>query len=120
MTLEELLNKLIEKGYYPRGVKDVNIIVYNWIIKVEYRGTYQMYHIRELVSKESLLWQFVCKNRLVEYIDCAYCKYIQNDEEIWYETQSNDYRYRLIESALCGEDKLEQFLLDNIKVWNEN
>ena len=27
-----------------------------------------------------------------------------------------DYRYRLIESALCDEDKLEDFILDNIKV----
>jgi hypothetical protein len=28
----------------------------------------------------------------------------------------HNYEYRLIESALCDEDKLEEFLLDNIKV----
>lgn len=120
MTLENLLNTLIKKGWKPFWDEHIH-----WAIKAMYyvrflRGrenSDREIYLRELVSKESWLWQFVCENRLVEYIDCAYCKYIQNDEEIWYETQSNDYRYRLIESALCGEDKLEQFLLDNIKVW---
>ena len=56
---------------------------------------------------------------MVEDIDCAYCKYIQNDEEKWYETKSNDYEYRLIESSLKDESELEDFLLSNIKVDGE-
>jgi hypothetical protein len=28
----------------------------------------------------------------------------------------SDYTYRLIESALCDEDKLEEFLLNSIKL----
>ena len=32
----------------------------------------------------------------------------------WYNWDTAEYR--LIESALCDEDKLEQFLLDNIKI----
>jgi hypothetical protein len=31
-----------------------------------------------------------------------------------------DYEYYLIESALKDESELEEFLLSNIKVWNEN
>ena len=38
---------------------------------------------------------------------------------IWTEMKQrceNHWQYYVIESALCDEDKLEQFLLDNIKV----
>lgn len=123
--MEELLNKLIEKGYCPRGVKDVNIIIYNWIIKVEYRGTYQMYHIRELVSKESWLWQFCVENKLYsalqEWVSLREKDFI--DTYRWEKSRdkrfdNTKYEYRLIESALKDESELEQFLLDNIKIWN--
>ena len=33
--------------------------------------------------------------------------------EYW---DTNDYEYYIIESALCDEDKLEEFLLNSIKL----
>jgi hypothetical protein len=46
-----------------------------------------------------------------------------NERSKYYEFEMSDdvytgkgYEYRLIESALCDEDKLEEFLLENIKV----
>ena len=123
--MEELLNKLIEKGWKPFGfeAKEYKISIFN-IRSI----TLQLYHtkhptqewigysIRNITSKESWLWQFVCKNELV--IDEHYCWdwYIHWDDNWRIEIWQNDYRYRLIESSLCNEEDLEKFLLDNIKV----
>ena len=127
MTLEELLNKLIEKGWKPFG-KEYDHIFMRWAWKLCFRWKfknstgdnaydyyYDDYCFRKIFSKESLLWQFVCENGMV----------IEKENEIkmWDDIHSYDYisvEYRLIECALCDEDKLEQFLLDKIKIWNEN
>lgn len=122
--MEELLNKLIEKGWKPRGEnvelywtsKDTfweKIVIFNgnagWFKK--WWCTY-----RELVSKESWLWQFVCENKLVKTKDKK-VRYRYEDLErtqnyfSWYW-----YEYRIIESALCNEEDLEKFLLGNIKI----
>ena len=72
--------------------------------------------IRDLVSKSSWLWQFVCENKLVKTKDRK-VRYRYEDLErtqnyfSWYW-----YEYWLIESALCNEEDLEKFLLDNIKI----
>ena len=128
--MEELLNKLIEKGWKPFGDKriedaktarwnknllneEVNkvsklkdkVAFTNWVL------IFDEINLRELVSKESWLWQFVCENGMV---NCDNKNDINSaNQKVWHIT---DYQYRLIESALCDEDKLEQFLLDNIKV----
>ena len=77
----------------------------------------ELFDLRQLTSKESWLWQFVCENGMV-------VRKRQWTNRWWWETEKcfdyKDYEYRIIESALCNEDKLEQFLLDNIKIeWNE-
>lgn len=84
------------------------------------------YSLRELVSKESGLWQFCVKNKLVNvwktYIK-AYTKRFRDVYELKKdeadEYSDTEYEYWLIESALRDESELEKFLLDNIKVWNE-
>jgi hypothetical protein len=50
------------------------------------------------------------------------CNWIYG-ENIYYDETATEkfythrnYEYRLIESALCDEDKLESFILDNIKI----
>lgn len=71
------------------------------------------YSLRQLVSLESGLWQFVCKNRLQK-----------DNYSIWGKTAGTtnipydpDYTaYRLLESALIPEEELAKFLVDNIKV----
>ena len=85
MTLEELLNKLIEEGWKPFGNKKIKdaktarwninlldekmnnvskfkdkVAFTNWVL------IFDEINMRELVSKESWLWQFVCENGMVE------------------------------------------------------
>ena len=128
--MEELLNKLIEKGWKPFWVDRDNrkcIITYHkplldkpyFLISYFrddiWRTWWEQFNIRELVAKESWLWQFVYDNwynqEKKEYREW-YTKYNMK-AEYW---DTNDYEYYLIESALCDEDKLEQFILDNIKI----
>jgi len=126
--MEELLNKLIRKGWNPFGWykhstprescnvywRYITFHCNDWDYDYpDYKS--QDYNIRELVSKESWLWQFVYDNwynqEKKEYREW-YTKYNMK-AEYW---DTNDYEYYIIESALCNEEDLEQFLLDNIKV----
>lgn len=103
--LEQLLNSLIEKGWKPRWLNIMWKIVIDYDIEFAFDiyDSLQKWHwnFRELVSKESWLWQFVCENMLLEPDHMK---------------QYNWYEYRLMQSALCDEDKLEEFLLSNIKI----
>ena len=116
IEMEELLNKLIEKGWKPRNKDYTDVVVYDWIVRFEWKIDC-IETFRTLTSKESWLWQFVCENGMV---DKNYNERCNNDISIWvirkdyYEDK--EYQYRLIESALCDEDKLEDFILDNIRI----
>ena len=110
MTLEQLLNKLIEKGWKPFGKKYKNVCrePNKWH---SYMFDHDVYYRREITAKESWLWQFVCENGMVVEKE--------NEIKMWDDIHSYDYisvEYRLIETSLKNEDELEQFLLDNIKV----
>lgn len=126
MTLEELLNKLIEKGWKPRDKEETKRLnyhtLYREVVSLEFDNynLWVSYSIRDLVSKESWLWQFVCENEMVNeknkherILDPTFWEWwadCKRQEHDW------NYGYRLIESALKDEDKLEEFLLENIKV----
>jgi len=122
MTLEKLLNILCEKGWKPRwknyGVVDflgtlVFVDLNDWRLSSK-----NALDLRKLTSRESWLWQYVCENGMVEYKRERYYKcFITPYEDANDYVVLSDLEYRLIESALCDEDKLEQFLLDNIKIW---
>lgn len=139
--MEELLNKLIEKGWKPfwRDTRDIDeieierldrmvgyqdmdyISFLSWDFRREDLFVKYGCSIRDLVSKSSWLWQFVCENGMVKKIKEE--NYVKNyeeygDWECWFFTSRYDdnYQYRLIESALKDESELEQFLLENIKV----
>jgi hypothetical protein len=126
--LEQLLNSLIEKGFRPFWRYDKLMwgwrfwsrqFVKFWIFPEE------EFTLRELVSINSGLWQFVCENGMVEI---EYWKIREKYNETSPTTDKNkiityrqllgedNYEYRLIETALTDEDKLEQFLLDNIYI----
>jgi len=123
--MEELLNKLIEKGWRPFKIKSDNMHLYCFkdnkilISYYEFDTEWECNHedkrcdYRQLVSKESWLWQFVCENKMV-------VRKRQWTNWLWGEPEKcfdyKDYEYWLIESALCKEENLEKFLLDNIKV----
>ena len=137
--MEELLNKLIEKGWKPRWEetykprkRNSKYITYVDNYKVWYYVLFENLQIqreytkRELVSKESWLWQFVCENGMLNKKRWSNrvrleTSSVWNYIEIWTGENygwkfDNDYEYRLIETSLKNEDELEQFLLENIKV----
>lgn len=131
--MEQLLNKLIEKGWtkkahhlyglpnrpFIRRVKDsihwVEFYYYEWwdneakLVKI--------YSLRDIVSVDSGLWQFVCENRMVKKDDGHIARIInlyKSDEAIvdgWW----NCYYWLMICSTL-DESELESFILDNIKI----
>jgi len=127
--MEELLNKLIEKGWKPFG---------EWCHRSPYKRvsihknynkerTYVLFDsnnhshwkvLRQVVSKESWLWQFVCENRMINKHQEGKLIEIYDNSRCETEGLYDDlkYEYRLIESALKDESELEQFLLDNIKL----
>lgn len=125
--LEILLNKLIEKWWKPWGkesqkiiIRSSRIFIYNseWYINPEGK------HIRELVSLESWLWNFVCDEELIKYktseiIIKRYIKQLITRKE-WDVIEADvvcldlDPEYRVLESALMSEEDLPRFLIDNI------
>lgn len=132
MTLEKLLNILCEKGWKPFGderivpyvktdcrqiafYKSCDDWMYQWLFDTD---------IRTVLSKESGLWQFVCENGMVRletdsWESDSYLCYYNIDgypKDDRFEMERDDYRFRLIESALKDESELEQFLLDSIKL----
>ena len=121
--LEQLLNSLLKKGWLPRWRKktlhitiydcDLNVYLDWWFMNEDKKS------FRELVSKESNLWQFVCENDYWAHKDTYFVeKYTDHIAKHLY--QCNDYRYWLLGSALKDESELEDFLLNSIKIWNED
>jgi len=129
--LEQLLNTLIQRGWKPFWVDRDNrkcIITYHkplldkpyFLISYFrddiWRTWWKQFNIRELVSKESWLWQFVCENKF-------YKDYNEDSGTYWDSTMKiynyRDYQYWVIESALKDESELEEFLLQNIIIKDE-
>jgi hypothetical protein len=126
------LNRLIKKGWEPFGYNDFTKATVEENENVPWKKVIHLWTdlwidteslIRIICMKESQLWQFVCENKLL-------AKWILDLPDILWKRDSlacmrtdlrkscypHDYEYRIIESALCDEDKLEDFLLSNIKV----
>jgi hypothetical protein len=135
--MEELLNKLIEKGWKPRDEESVkSCMVWEPFYKrkfiekdlwfyIDDRWTPQWLFtksLREICSKWSWLWQFVCENGMVkhdQYTNTIRQQIYEDERDSeTYATKYDEWSYlfRIIQSALCDEDKLEEFLLQNIKV----
>jgi len=123
MTLEELLNKLIKKGRVPFGDKRITNIswkmqyvwIYNWMFWSNHNVVQFWKSTRELVSKESGLWQFCVENGMIKSENWVWVNAVNG---MYKEILINqyDYRYRVIESSLKDENELEDFLLSNINV----
>lgn len=119
--LETLLNTLIARGWKPWELEYFVDVLASWTI-VSFstaKWATSPSSLRELVSLESWLWQFVCENKLYKEHNGKIERYFDFNEDDYLFHYARDFRYRLIESALVSEDKLEKFLLDNIIVeWN--
>lgn len=122
--LEFLLNLLLKMGrkpYWQTKFKKIKVSsnIYNKtkrriIVEFDWWDFWNYYKLCDVVSINSWLRQFVCKNNLHK-------KGINNFREKVYRVWGNakwfecNYEYRLLESTLIPEKELEQFLLDNIK-----
>lgn len=119
MTLEQLLNKLIDKGWKPwwlesrmiKSLKMWNRPHCNWvdIDFWEYRdgfwACWKYYSLNDLCSIESWLWQFVCENNLVDSgIEPLFDKYTYYNPK--------HHEYWLMKSSIA-KDK-ESFLLGDL------
>lgn len=126
--LENLLNKIIEKGRKPWGIDPENIELFSIDIKRKNIHIWYMDYdtpeeenyeqefktFRELVSMESWLWQFVCDNKLYNRT----YNFRENVRKTWYNIWwfSYNFQYWILESALIPEEDLPKFLVENIKI----
>jgi hypothetical protein len=130
--LEQLLNTLIQRGWKPfwewihrSNYKSVHIHK-NYKSKKPYAIFYTDNHshwkvLRQVTSKESWLWQFVCENGMVKKEWNSEWTIIYPNERAEDYQKCHSYcewqsEYWILESALCDEDKLEEFLLNSIKL----
>lgn len=125
--LEQLLNSLIDMGWRPFGKVGRWYISRDTTIKskapfFDFDNHNMSVSTRELLSKESWLWQFVCENNLNysedDSIYNVWLKHYADDDHESPYTYASPVWY-LIESSLKDESELEDFLLQNIKLWNE-
>jgi len=120
--LEQLLNSLIEKGYIPFNIPcitNVSFLRRLWITSHQNDRDYKFdFSLRDLVSKESWLWQFVCENGMIEHkwLDIHSWEHTTAEHSDFWFTDWDNYEYYIIESSLKDESELEDFLLSNIKV----
>ena len=124
--IEKLIDKLIELWRKPFGYHEWK----HWYNAIEYFNNelilsfgewawkfIKNYSLRNISSIDSWLWQFVCENGMTEKHTDIRVRCNEKTSKTYQDSYVHQhYEYRLIESALCDEDKLEQFLLDNIKV----
>lgn len=115
--LEKLFNTLIKRGWKPAGFPGQSEIkiTEGWGVEL-YMDTKDVtvavkIKLRNLVSLESGLWQFVCDKKL-----------FNKDPDTLFNSGGNikyniyDYQYRLLESVLIPEEELAKFLIENIKL----
>lgn len=127
--LSKLLNDLLRMWWKPfNRNKTLHIncydkckwLNYKWIHLDGWFMNEESRTLRELVSIDSWLWQFVCENGMIKeghkherILDPTFwewwadCKRQEHDWNYW---------YRLIESSLKDESELEDFLLNSIKL----
>ena len=119
--LETLLTSLIKRGRKPWGLKYfAEVMVFKTYIDfITKKWASSPTSLRELVSLESGLWQFVCDRSLLKSIWKSRAKE-PSMSALGFKSEvlalSFEPEYRLLESALVPEEELGQFLVENIKV----
>jgi len=119
--LEKLLNSLIQRGWKPANFpgkseikisEDGDVVLY---MNTEDVTLAVKVKLRNLVSLESGLWQFVCQNKLLsDKVDLQ--DYIE--DSFWFRRcpRDSNWSYRLMRVAFVAEEDLAKFLIENIKV----
>ena len=116
--LETLLTSLVQRGWKPYGNKALDIDIEDDTVIITPDNFFAddlEVNIRSIVSLESWLWQFVCRNKLYKKTNE---KFRESVSKVWLNTWwfAHNHQYRLLESALIPEEELGEFLVDNIKV----
>ena len=119
--LSKLLNDLLRMWWKPfNREKTLHIdcydkckwLNYKWIHLDGWFMNEESRTLRELVSIDSWLWQFICENKLQPTNRSGGWEY--SDGYTWWTCMA--YQFRLIESSLKDESELEDFLLNLIKL----
>lgn len=115
--LETLLNQLLQMWWKPWGLDYFTEVLVSWTVVTFYTERWAISHtsLRDIVSLESKLWQFVCENKLHKKVNE---KFRENVSKVWPNIWwfDHNYQYRLLESALIPEEELGKFLVDNIVI----
>ena len=126
--LSKLLNDLLRMWWKPfNRDKTLHIDCYDKCKWLDYRWIHldgwfmneESRTLRELVSIDSGLWQFVCENGMIKhevYEDIQSWEHTTAEHSDFWYTSWDNYEYRLIESSLKDESELEDFLLSSIKL----
>ena len=116
--LETLLNSLIKRGWMPFWKEANYVEIRNKVITISREDFFEdgsEASLRDIVSLESGIWQFVCQNKLLsDKVDLQ--DYIE--DSFWFRRcpRDSNWSYRLMRVAFVGEEDLEKFLIDNIKL----
>ena len=116
--LETLLKSLVQRGRMPFWKEVNNVEIDNNVISISREDFFEDgtdVSIRDIVSLESGIWQFVCQNKLLsDKVDLQ--DYLE--DSYWFRRCPFDtnWMYRIMQSSLYSEKDLPQFLIDNIKV----
>lgn len=127
MTIWQLMKNLRDKWWIPRWYNEVIHTVYDkkhkmiWLYKEGKEFLILVYKksLRDLCSKESNLWQFCVDHDIIDYskVRAYWISYAPLKKWGAWEMQNYDNVHRLLwDCASLDENKLEQFLLDNIKI----
>ena len=116
--LETLLTSLVQRGWKPFWkercfrVDRVDKSTY----EVNCGNIWYRYSLRQITSIDSWLWEFCVENELTHWYNWDEWKYTETFPWDYRDYPADEYKYRLIESALIPEEELWQFLIDNIIV----
>lgn len=127
--LENLLNKLIEEWRKPFWITlKTKIKIHEWVwfyddktieLELDCGNMGKYIRLRQIVSLESWIRQFLCDKGLLKSIWKARAKE-PSISALGFKSEnlalSFEPEYRLLESSLVPEEELAKFLVDNIKV----
>ena len=124
ISVWQLMKSLMDKKWIPRWDNRIVRAIYDrrhkmiWLYEDDWKEYFELVSkksLRELVSTDSWLWQFVCENGMVDNLcETRYWRNYFELDEIEY--NQPDYQYWVIESSLKDESELEDFLLNSIKL----
>ena len=126
--LQQLLNDLLRMWWKPfNREKTLHIncfdkckwLNYKWVNLDGWFMNEETRTLREIVSIDSWLWQFCVENNLIDYsgVRAYWISFAPLEIQNAWEMMNYDNVHRLLwDTASLDEDKLEDFILENVKI----